>query len=161
MVILFDTYWPVMLAALLIGLLVGYLVFRPRQRVKLSDSTPVRPHMAVSAGEGGAMAADRPTASGDGVGQVMDAPAHLSRAAGPADRLEKLKGVGPKFASLLNANGLTRFDQIAELSASEVDRLDAHLGPFRGRLERDRIVEQAGYLARGDIDGFERKFGKL
>jgi hypothetical protein len=28
-------------------------------------------------------------------------------------------------------------------------------------LRRDRIVEQAVYLARGDIDGFEEHFGKL
>jgi predicted flap endonuclease-1-like 5' DNA nuclease len=35
------------------------------------------------------------------------------------------------------------------------------MGPFAGRLARDRIAEQADYLARGDIDGFEDKFGKL
>ena len=43
---LFNTYWPVILVALLIGLIVGYLMFRPRQRVRLTDSAPVRPHMA-------------------------------------------------------------------------------------------------------------------
>jgi hypothetical protein len=45
--------------------------------------------------------------------------------------------------------------------AGEVERLDESLGAFRGRLTRDRVVEQADYLARGDIDGFEEKFGKL
>ncbi len=35
------------------------------------------------------------------------------------------------------------------------------MGPFKGRLARDRVAEQAGYLARGDTDGFEEKFGKL
>jgi len=39
--------------------------------------------------------------------------------------------------------------------------LDDRLGPFKGRLERDRVVEQASYLARGDRDGFEARFGKL
>ena len=51
--------------------------------------------------------------------------------------------------------------QLAHLTPTEVDRLDAQLGAFRGRIARDRIVEQADYLARGDIDGFEQRFGKL
>jgi predicted flap endonuclease-1-like 5' DNA nuclease len=47
------------------------------------------------------------------------------------------------------------------MTDSELQLLDEHLGAFRGRLERDRVVEQAGYLASGDVDGFERRFGKL
>jgi predicted flap endonuclease-1-like 5' DNA nuclease len=81
--------------------------------------------------------------------------------AGGTDDLEQLKGVGPKLAAMLEAHGLTRFDQIAGLTASELERLDQDLGPFRGRLQRDRITEQAAYLARGDTDGFEQRFGKL
>ncbi len=47
------------------------------------------------------------------------------------------------------------------MSPAEIERLDPQLGAFRGRIIRDRIVEQAAYLARGDIDGFEQRFGKL
>ena len=68
---------------------------------------------------------------------------------------------GAELAEGLNAIGFHRFDQLAHLSPTEVDRLDAQLGAFRGRIARDRIVEQADYLARGDIDGFEQRFGKL
>ena len=50
---------------------------------------------------------------------------------------------------------------LAQLTPTEIDRLDHRLGSFRGRIARDRIVEQADYLARNDIDGFEQKFGKL
>jgi len=39
--------------------------------------------------------------------------------------------------------------------------LDEQLGAFRGRIQRDRIVEQAQFLERGDTDGFEQQFGKL
>jgi len=39
--------------------------------------------------------------------------------------------------------------------------LDERMGPFRGRLAKDRIREQADYLGRGDMDGFEERFGKL
>ena len=160
---LFDAYWPVLLIALLIGLIVGYLLFRPRQRVRLSDETPTRPHMAVSAGEGHGVADAGAAATSDVAGQMIGARVHsqLPGASGPPDNLEQLKGVGPKLASILNARGLTRFDQISKLSAGEIERLDADLGAFRGRLTRDRIVEQADYLARGDTDGFEHKFGKL
>ena len=36
----------IVLVAVLIGAIVGYLLLRPRQKVRLSDSTPTRPHMA-------------------------------------------------------------------------------------------------------------------
>ena len=47
------------------------------------------------------------------------------------------------------------------MTPTEVERLDERLGTFSGRIARDRIVEQADYLARNDIDGFEQRFGKL
>ena len=47
---------------------------------------------------------------------------------------------------MLNERGIIRFDQIAKLSPSQVEALDAILGAFRGRFARDRIVEQADYL---------------
>ena len=79
----------------------------------------------------------------------------------PRDDLCLLKGVGPKFADALHAAGYFNFGQIARLSPVEIERLDAQLGAFSGRITRDRIVEQADYLARNDTDGFEQRFGKL
>jgi predicted flap endonuclease-1-like 5' DNA nuclease len=72
-----------------------------------------------------------------------------------------IKGIGPKFEDALNALGFFRFEQLAHLSPTEIERLDTQLGAFGGRISRDRIVEQADYLARNDIDGFEQRFGKL
>lgn len=153
MIEVFDAYWPVILVAVLIGLVVGFLIFRPRQRVRLTDSAPIRPHMAVQGGE---------TVFGH---EAEVTTKHVLGDHGtpikPGDELERLKGVGPKLAAMLNARGISRFEQIARLSDTEVDRIDAELGAFRGRMRRDRIVEQADYLARGDADGFEQKFGKL
>ena len=151
---LFTTYWPVMLVALLIGLIVGYLMFRPRQRVRLTDNAPMRPHMT---------AKTMKTAFGH---EAEVTTKHVLGAegavpAGPGDELERLKGVGPKLAAMLQAHGISRFDQIAGLTESELERLDQDLGPFRGRLQRDRVIEQADYLARGDTDGFEQRFGRL
>lgn len=78
-----------------------------------------------------------------------------------ADNLQLLKGVGPKLAGLLGGLGVTSFQQIADWTDADVARIDAQLGAFQGRLVRDNIVDQAGYLARGDKAGFEAKYGAL
>ena len=156
-----DYWW---LLAILFGLVLAFILLRPRQRVKLTDSAPVRPHMAQARPpEGRGIAGEAAAAASDVTGELLRAPVHakLDDVGEGTDDLVKLKGVGPKFAEALHAQGFHRFDQIAGLSPTEVERLDEHLGAFRGRLTRDRIVEQADYLARNDIDGFEQRFGKL
>lgn len=80
---------------------------------------------------------------------------------GPADPLTRLKGLGPKAEAALNALGITRFEQIASWSEIDVARIDQQMGAFKGRITRDRWVEQARYLAAGDTAGFEATFGKL
>ena len=161
-----QSYWPVVLIALIIGAIVGYLVFRPRQRVTLSDSTPLRPHMTAGSQalrEGRGLTDEAAAAASDVAGPIIGTKVHdeLPGATGTPDDLVKLKGVGPKLATLLYDRGIVRFDQIAKLSPGQVEALDESLGAFRGRFSRDRIVEQADYLARGDIDGYEARFGKL
>ena len=155
-------YWPIILAAVLIGLITGYYYFKPRQRVRLSDTAPVRPHMTM-AGEGKSVADEAAAATSDVAGQILGTKVHaeLPGATGGPDDLQKLKGVGPKMAAMLNERGIVRFDQIANLSPGQVEALDATLGAFKGRFARDRIVEQADYLARGDTDGYAVKFGNL
>ncbi|HVL79783.1 MAG TPA: hypothetical protein VM346_10930 [Sphingomicrobium sp.] len=157
-------YWPLILIAAAILLIALFLMLRPRQKVRLSDQTPKRPHMPSKhePREGTGIVGTAAAATSDVTGEVIDARVHDHLSGDvPADDLERLKGVGPKFAQLLHAQGIMRFEQIARLSPAEIDRLDNVLGPFRGRIARDRIVEQAEYLARDDIDGFEQRFGKI
>ena len=78
-----------------------------------------------------------------------------------ADNLQLLKGVGPKMVVLLNGLGVTRFQQIADWTDADVATIDPQLGAFQGRIARDNIVDQAGFLARGDKAGFEAKYGAL
>jgi predicted flap endonuclease-1-like 5' DNA nuclease len=78
-----------------------------------------------------------------------------------ADDFTRMKGVGPKLADRLNALGVTSFAQIAALTPEQAAALDAELGTFQGRIHRDRWIEQAGFLARGDTAGYEAVFGKL
>lgn len=159
-----QTYWPVSLIGVLLGLLAAYFWFRPRQQVRLTDSAPVRPHMALAPkGEGKGLGDEAAAAASDVTGQILQARVHdeLPGASGPPDDLIKLKGVGPKLAAILNERGIIRFEQIAKLAPAQVEAIDDSLGAFKGRLTRDKVVEQAHYLARGDVDGFEQKFGKL
>ncbi|MDP5307359.1 hypothetical protein [Paracoccus spongiarum] len=86
--------------------------------------------------------ADAPAASGH-----PTAPALLSapRASGPDD-LQRISGVGPRLAQLLNDTGIYHFDQIARLTPAEVAWLDERLS-FRGRIDRDGWIAQARALA--------------
>lgn len=127
-------------------------------------SRPVPPPAPAPDGpQGNSVLDQQATAATDVAGQVLGvaARAELPGAASAPDDLQQLKGVGPKFAVRLNELGITRYAQLAALDADGIERLDAQLGPFRGRLARDRVGEQASHLARGDVDGFEAKFGKL
>ena len=158
-------YRPAILVAVLIGIIVGFLIFRPRQRVRLTDSAPLRPHMTHrdSRREANDGASDAAAAARDVPAELSGAPVHrhLSGKSDAADDLLRIKGVGPRLADMLHARGFTRFEQLAHLTREEIELIDQQLGPFNGRIRRDRIVEQAAYLARGDIDGFEQHFGKL
>ena len=91
-----------------------------------------------------------------------DAAATPAEASGidPLD-LAQLKGVGPKFADKLRATGITRIDQIAGWSGADVPVIDAQMGEFRGRIEGDRLVEQAVLLTQGRYTEYETLFGKL
>ena len=163
---LLATYWPVILVAIIVGIIVGWLVFGRKQTVRLEESdVPTRPHMMIGeqSNEGHGLASQGAAAAADIAGQALQADVHeqLPGAVGDPDDLKRLKGVGPKLATTLNQMGIMRYDQIAKLAPSQVEAIDAQLGAFKGRFERDRIVEQADYLARGDTDGYEARFGKL
>jgi predicted flap endonuclease-1-like 5' DNA nuclease len=87
--------------------------------------------------------------------------AFLEAAAPPPDPLTRMKGLGPKAEATLHGLGVTRYAQIAAWKEADVARIDAQMGAFKGRIARDRWVEQARYLAAGDVAGFEAVFGKL
>ena len=160
---LIREYWWVIVVLLV--LVLAFILLRPKQRVQLTDSAPVRPHMAQQKRppEGRGLAGEAAAATSDLAGDIIRAPVHreLDGDREPHDDLCQLKGVGPRFAEALRGIGFYRYDQIAQLTQNEIERIDEQLGAFRGRLTRDRIAEQAEYLARGDTDGFEQRFGKL
>ena len=139
-----------LVVVLVIGLAVALWLFRGRGQA--SDGP-----------EGNALPDEFAAATQDVAGEILGVDAHpvIPGPSGPPDNLQRLKGVGPKLAAQLNEAGITRYDQLAGLTDTEVALLDKRMGAFEGRIARDRMVEQACYLERGDIDGFEAKFGKL
>jgi predicted flap endonuclease-1-like 5' DNA nuclease len=99
--------------------------------------------------------------AGAASGAVTFTEIGVPAAVGAPDNLRQIKGLGPKLNSTLAALGITRFDQIAAWGEADIAKVDEHLGTFKGRIARDNWIEQAGFLASGDIAGFEAKFGKL
>ncbi|GAA0487698.1 hypothetical protein GCM10009096_33260 [Parasphingorhabdus litoris] len=86
---------------------------------------------------------------------------NIPPAKGDPDNLRLIKGVGPKLNTLLNNLGVTRYDQIAAWKEAEIEEMDKYLESFSGRITRDAWIDQAKYLAKDDIAGFEKKYGKL
>jgi predicted flap endonuclease-1-like 5' DNA nuclease len=156
--------------ALLIGLVAGWWMFRrsaatrtPAEKEPAAPPPPGAARDSREGREGNRLQDEVAAATTDVAGEIIGVRAHaeLPGASGPPNDLQMLKGVGPRLATQLNEAGITRFDQLAGLSENEVALLDSRMGAFAGRIERDRLVEQACYLARDDRDGFEAKFGKL
>lgn len=83
-----------------------------------------------------------------------------SAASGQGD-LTRLKGLGPKVAARLAELDITGIADLAALDDAQAAALDAQLGNFKGRMGRDRWIEQARLLDAGDVVGYEAQFGKL
>ncbi len=62
------------------------------------------------------------------------------------DDLKLIKGVGPAIEKTLNEMGICRFDQLAEMSEYEIDRIAQRLKGFRSRIYREDWVGQAREL---------------
>jgi predicted flap endonuclease-1-like 5' DNA nuclease len=149
--------------ALLIGLVVGWWVFKRGGRAAGMPAASDHRRASSDGPEPNGLAAGEAAAVADIAGELLGADVHaeLPSAKGPPDDLQMMKGVGAKLAARLNEVGIARFDQLAALTPAQAETLDARMDQFKGRLFRDRMIEQAGYLARDDRAGFETTFGNL
>ncbi len=160
---LFEQYWWLFVLALLIGIIVAWWIFAVNDRTRVAASR--RPDVL----DEGAPPATRNQA-------LIDAPPAAAAAPEPAvtsdsfpaaavaqngDDLLLIKGVGPKLNTLLQSLGISTFAEIAAWDEADIDRIDAQLGNFAGRIRRDSWIEQARHLALGDMAGFEERFGKV
>lgn len=190
MIKLVEANWLAFVLALLIGLIVAWWLFRRGSRgaPERSHRPDVLDEGVAPAARNQALI-DAPPAAGvptvptpaaavglAGIGQIVsvaaqDAVEEASVAPGGgasgapmaagASELGRIKGIGPKLVALLGGLGVTRLAQVAAWDDAAIDRVDAQLGSFAGRIRRDNWVEQARLLADGDTAGFEARFGKL
>lgn len=150
--------WILLVIALIVGLVVAWYLFRSNRRTHvMGASRDVLDDGAERAQRNSALV-DAPPAASKDPSPVPRQPA----AAAPADAnddLTRIKGVGPKLAATLHELGVTSFSQIAGWDDAEIERVDAQLGRFQGRIRRDDWTGQARFLAEGDSAGFKRKYG--
>ena len=65
-------------------------------------------------------------------------PAHADR-----DNLRAIKGIGPAIEKTLNELGIFRYQQIADMSEYDIDRIAKHLKGFLSRIHRENWIGQA------------------
>lgn len=152
-----HNYYYVAIAALVVAILAVILVLRGRasgtQPPAAAPTTAPAHREAHHEGIADAAA----IATADIAGQFLG----VDTTPGPPDDLTRLKGLGPKAASVLNGIGVTTYAQLAALTPGQIAKVDAAMGSLAGRIHRDQWVDQAKLLASGDIPGFEARFGKL
>ena len=71
----------------------------------------------------------------------------------PGDNLKQIKGVGPAIEKTLNELGIRRFDQIAQMSEYDIDRVAHRLKGFRSRIYREDWIGQARDLLDQKVSG--------
>jgi len=151
------------LLAFFVGCIVGYAL-----RVLFAGKLVSAP-APVSQAEEQELAEERPAATGtvqsekvatdDSLAARAERPKGIAQArGGKADNLQRISGIGPKNERTLHSLGFFHYDQIAGWSDEEVAWVDDHL-KFNGRIIREEWILQAGLLAEGKEDEFERLYG--
>ncbi len=158
--------WYLLLAALVIGLAVAWWIFVANRKTKVElapkdeGDTAARRNQALIDAPPVGMA--ETATGGQPVPETIASPdsEQVPDTAAGADDLSLIKGLGPKLRAHLAEMGITSFAQIAAWDDAEIDRIDAQLGRFQGRIRRDNWVEQAKLLSSGDRSAYEDRFGR-
>ena len=163
--------WLYVVIALVVAIAVAWWIFVGSRRTRIERSgeapgegLPARRNQALIDAAPAQAEVDLPPPSPQGLagaGEAVAAAARPVHQTLPGDDLKRIKGIGPKVETLLNSLGVTSYSQIAAWDDDEIDRIDAQLGTFAGRIRRDDWPTQARYLAADDMAGFEQRFGKI
>lgn len=162
MIELMEANWPVLLAALLLGLGVAWFAFAATRRTRVdTDRRDVLDEGAAPTQRNQALIDAPPVAAAPPTRAPTPAATPAVASASTADDLTRIKGLGPKLAEQLGALGVTSYAQIAGWDDAAIDRIDAQLGRFQGRIRRDDWVTQARLLAEADRAAYEERYGRL
>lgn len=96
------------------------------------------------------LAEDDESPGDEGPGDDQDEPGENGAA---HDDLKLIKGVGPAIEKTLKEMGICRFDQIAEMSEYDIDRVAHRLKGFRSRIYREDWIGQARDLRDQKVNG--------
>ncbi len=146
--------WLILLGAFLLGLFLGWWIWRCREELSLQTAktdTAVQNSVAPAAQTANPVATPKP----EGVApQLYSAPTD-----GPADDLKKVKGIGPGIEKLLHSTGVYYYKQIAEWTDDHVTWID-HKLQFPGRITRENWISQAKILRDGGRTEFADRYDK-
>jgi len=173
MMYLFFQTWGWIIAAFILGLLVGWwLCGRCRcsnKEVAVADDSTAEVATAsvVSASQAGDVeVAAEPEPVANLVSDVEDIqvddswqPSGFSERPADADELKRIKGIGPVIEKTLNGLGIYQFKQIAEFSRDNIAWVDKYIA-FPGRIDREEWVSQAKELAEGKETEFSKRVDK-
>lgn len=166
--------WLLALIAFLAAVLVAWYIFHAARRTRITgDRRDVLDEGAAPAARNQALIDTAPAAARDvplppatpgglaGAGEAVSAVVETEQIArgNEAGDIAQLKGVGPKLVAMLHDLGVTSLAQVAAWSEADIDRIDAQLGRFQGRIRRDSWVEQAQLLTSGDPAAYAARFG--
>lgn len=169
-----DTTTLLLIGGLILGLACFAYIFVGAQRLyrsreaRVNSGSPQAPERAASPAPAptpvpaatAAPAAAPPQSAAPP--QPADLPSpFLAAPEGTADDLMRIKGIGPKLSARLAELGVFHYAQIAGWTPEQLAAVDAQLGNFQGRPERDQWQSQARLLASGDVKAYERAHGKL
>ncbi|MCH9807671.1 MAG: hypothetical protein K0U74_08075 [Alphaproteobacteria bacterium] len=99
--------------------------------------------------------------SGSGVAGMRSVRSQLlsgqpAASAGATDDLKKIRGIGVLIEKKLNAMGVKSYEDIAQWSASDIERISRALD-FKGRIQREGWVQQARILSSGGQTEFSKR----
>lgn len=179
MLYLFIQTWGWILAAFILGLLVGWwLCCRCKcnnSRTSLTSATTAAATTTTAATMASTSAkkpavtkakvtkakATKAPASAANVSDLNEAskPKGFSSAPTKVDELKRVKGIGPVIEKTLNDLGIYQFKQIAEFSRDNISWVEGYLS-FPGRIDREKWVSQAKDLAAGKETKFSKRVDK-
>jgi len=119
------------------------------------DATTPLPKASLAAADRRPDEAPTPQPARSDVALGAAAVQEVARPGDPHD-LKRIRGIGVLIEKKLNSMGVTRYEQIAEWTVADIERV-SHVLDFKGRIERENWVEQARILASGGQTEFSRR----
>jgi len=167
MMYLFFQTWGWIIAAFILGLLVGWwLCGRCRCNSENDKSSNVSSTTAVASDNQPEAVEVTTTPTSNLVEDVEDIevndewqPVGFSEKPSDVDDLKRIKGVGPVIEKTLNGLGIYQFKQIADFTEDNIAWVDKYIS-FPGRIDREQWVPQAKELAEGHETEFSKRVDK-